>query len=159
MRNPWEQIPSKTWAERWEIEKQAKKACLRLHFYVTFTFVGLGVVQMVCYFKTPRSIRLVAPLNRHFKSELQWHIQNQCHIKRTICTFSCTGEKNKHCFTKRTWRYVFRILWKSSQRYVFIMRPGWIYSIKVIYVNETLPSAKTTWSGINNRLMRSKTVR
>ncbi len=30
--------------------------------------IGSGVVQMVRYFKTSQSIRVIAPLNGHFKS-------------------------------------------------------------------------------------------
>ncbi len=31
------------------------------------------------------TIRLIAPLNGHFKSELQWHLQKQGHVKCHIC--------------------------------------------------------------------------
>ncbi len=61
--------------------------------FCSYYWVGLGVVQMVRYFETLRSIRVIAPLNGHFKSELQWYVQNQRHIKRTICTFIFSGEK------------------------------------------------------------------
>ncbi len=58
-----------TRAERWGTEKQAKTAWLR--FYVSFTFdhtiqVGLDVVQMVLYFKTSWSFKVIAPLNGNF---------------------------------------------------------------------------------------------
>ncbi len=47
--------------------------------------VGLGLVKMVRYFKTSRSIRVIAPLNRDFKSELRWHLQYKTsHIKYLI---------------------------------------------------------------------------
>ncbi len=39
--------------------------------FCSYYRVGLGVVQMVRYFKTSQSIRVLAPLNRYFKSELQ----------------------------------------------------------------------------------------
>ncbi len=86
-----------SWWKCWKIENQAKMACLRLHFlhhihFCSYYSVGLGVVQMVRYFKTSWSIRVIAPLNRHFKSELRWHTQNQCHIKLTIRTFICSGD-------------------------------------------------------------------
>ncbi len=60
-------------AQRLQIEKQAKMACLQFHFYVTFAFerVGLSVVQMVRYLKTSWTISVIAPLNGHFKSELR----------------------------------------------------------------------------------------
>ncbi len=49
--------------------------------FCSYYRVGLGVVQMVRYFKTSQSIRVLAPLNRYFKSELRWHVQNQHHKK------------------------------------------------------------------------------
>ncbi len=71
-------------------------ACLCHIHFCSYYQVGLDVVQMVCYFKTSQSIRVIAPLNGHFKSELRWHVQNQRHIKRTICTFICSKKKKKN---------------------------------------------------------------
>ncbi len=63
---------------------------------------------MVSYFKMSRSITVIAPLNGHSQSQ-------NCGdaYKTNICSIcSCT------------WRYVFRVLQKSSHRYVFVMRSG-----------------------------------
>ncbi len=95
----------KSWRMRdW---KKAKAACLWFAFLChihlcSYYQVGLGVVQMVRYFKTSLSIRVIAPLNGLFKSELWRHVQNQRHIKRTICTFICSVGKtttNTHLVT------------------------------------------------------------
>ncbi len=57
-------------AEIFEIET----ACFRLFLchilFRSYFQVGLGVVQMVCYFKTSQSIRATVPLNEHFKSAM-----------------------------------------------------------------------------------------
>ncbi len=129
--------PASSWSAEQSGKMRSKNKLKRhacdciIHHICFFSYycVSLGVVQIVCYFKTSWSIRVIAPLNGHVKSELRWHLQNQNHIKRMICTFICS-EENKHSstqwtflieyVTKHTWRrYVFRVLQKSSQRYVF----------------------------------------
>ncbi len=67
--------------------------CVFMSHLYSYYQVGWGVVQMVRYFKTSWSIRVIAPLKGHFTSELRWHVQNQHHIKRTICTFIFSREK------------------------------------------------------------------
>ncbi len=142
MWNSWVRIPWKTWLTMKKLKDERFKNKLKWHacdFYIT---LGLGVVQMVRNFKTSWSIRVIAPLNGHFKSKLRWHVQNQRHIKRTVCTFICSGGKNRHSFsatqwtfhieyvTKRTWHYVFLVLQKSSLRYVIVMRSDSVYVLR-----------------------------
>ncbi len=82
-------------AASWEIKKHAKTTCLRLLFlnhiyFCSYYRVGLGVVQIVRYFKTSWSITVTAPPNWHFKSDLRWHIQNQRQF--------CSGGSNEQSF-------------------------------------------------------------
>ncbi len=100
MRNPWVQILWKTSLIMKELKDKKNKlkrhdcSCIfTLNLLLFILSLGLSVVQMVSYFKTSQSIRVTAPLGRHFKSELQWNVQNQRHVKRTIDTFICSGEK------------------------------------------------------------------
>ncbi len=45
---------------------------LRQIHFCSYYQVGLGVVQIVRYFKSSQIIRVMVPLNRHFKSEQRW---------------------------------------------------------------------------------------
>ncbi len=110
-------------------------AFLRHTCFGSYYRVGLGVVQLVRYFKTSRSIRLIAPLNGHFKSELRWHTKPTSHktyhryvhlFQGKNWTLLFTGTQwtfHIEYVTKHTWQYVVRVLRKITKRYIFIMRP------------------------------------
>ncbi len=70
MRNPWVHIPPKTWLPMKELKDERSKNKLKchacdcvLHHICSCSYykVGFGVVQMVLYFKTSQSIRLIVP--------------------------------------------------------------------------------------------------